>query len=236
MSFRVGRKYKLLFLATIFMLGITLFIKYSDAFDLAEVTTSPENLVNKNDLFAASLGKNIFSISGKRIIDSVIDDKDVFRVDLDYNFPNEIEIRLNEIEPIALVYSNGSILAIDKSGFISEFKSEKTPINCPVITGAEKCLKYKPVKDICLGLLIEQLKILRDEDNDFYMAISSIDLTPSDYLVVSMDGLKPSIKMYAGDLYRDMEYLRSFLLEFNPDLSEVNWLDLRLEGQIIAAK
>ena len=42
--------------------------------------------------------------------------------------------------------------------------------------------------------------------------------------------------MYAGDLAINMEYLRTFLLEFNPDLSRIKMLDLRLTGQVIAVE
>ncbi len=234
MILQVRRKYKLFLLATILLLAGVVFIRLSDAFNLKEVSAVPEGIICQSELLAAPIGENIFNFSGSNFIDSVITNKKVINAKLDFGFPNKLKIILNEISPLALVSSNGKFFVLDELGYLSEFENWPTSFNFPIIIGAGKCSPFAPAKNDRLYLLSGQLKQLCTDDNDFYLAISTIDILSAECTIVKMDGLKPSLKMYAGDLVRNMEYLRTFLLEFNPDLSQIKMLDLRLAGQVIA--
>jgi len=234
MILQVRRKYKLFLLATILLLGGVVFIRLSDAFNLKEVITVPEGIISRSELLAAPIGENIFNFSGSNFIDSVIANKKVINAKLDFSLPDELKIILNEIKPLALVSSYGKYFVLDELGYLTEFDNLPTSFNFPIITGTGKCNPFAPAKDDRLYLLSGQLKQLCTDDNDFYLAISTIDILSPEYTIVKMDGLKPCLKMYAGDLVRNMEYLRTFLLEFNPDLSQIKMLDLRLVGQVIA--
>lgn len=236
MILRVRRKYKLLFGATILLLGAVIFVRLSDAFNLKEISAVPEGIICESDLLAAPLGENIFAFSGKKYINNIIADEKVMKAELDFGFPNELKIVLNDIKPLALVRSNGKFFVLDERGYLSEFDNQPTSFNFPIITGAGKCRSFAPAKNNRLHLLGEQLRLLYSEDYDFYLAISSIDISSPEHTIVKMDGLKPFIKMYAGDLLRNMEYLRTFLLEFSPDLNQIRVLDLRLAGQVIAVE
>jgi len=236
MILRVHRKYKLFLLATILLLGVVVFIRISDAFNLKEICTMPEGVIGESALLAAPLGENIFNFAGNNFLDSVVANKKVINAKLDFDFPDEMKIILNDIKPLALVRSNCTFFVLDELGYLSEFESRPTSFNFPIITGVGKCRLYAPAGNDRLQLLTGQLKTLCAEDNDFYLAISTIDLSSPDYTLVKMDGLKPSLKMFAGDLSKNMEYLKTFLLEFNPDLSQIKLLDLRLTGQVIAVE
>lgn len=236
MILRVRRKYKLFLLASILLLAVLIFIRLSDDFNLKEISIVPEGIISQSELLAAPLGENIFGFPGNKFIESIIADKKVLSAKLNFGFPDELEIILNDIKPLALVRSNGKYFVLDERAYLSEFENRPTSFNFPIITGAGQCRSFAPAKNDRLQLLSVQLKQLRTEDNDFYLAISSIDLSSLDYTTVKMDGLKPSVKIYAGDLFKDMEYLRTFLLEFHPDLSQTKILDLRLMGQIIAVE
>ncbi len=234
MILQVRRKYKLFLLATILLLAGVVFIRLSDAFNLKEVSAVPEGIICQSELLAAPIGENIFNFSGNKYIDRVIANKQVINAKLDFGFPDKLKIVLNEIKPLALVSSNGKFFVLDELGYLSEFENRPTSFNFPIIIGAGECRLFAPAKNDKLRLLSEQLGILSLNDNDFYLAISTIDILSPENMIVKMDGLRPSLKMYAGDLVRNMEYLRTFLLEFNPDLSQIKMLDLRLAGQVIA--
>ena len=236
MILRIRRKYKLLLLATILLLAAVIFIRISDAFILKEISAVPEGIISESDLLAAPLGKNIFNFSCIKFIDSIITNKKVIKADLNFGFPDKLEIVLNDIKPLALVRSNGSFFVLDEHGYLTGFDNRPTSFNFPIITGAKNCRAFAPATDDRLYLLAEQLRLLCSEDNDFYLAISSIDISSPENTVINMDGLKPALKMYAGDFFRNMEYLRTFLLEFNPDISQTEILDLRLTGQVIAVE
>jgi len=236
MSLQVRRKYKFMLLAAALMVAALLGIRLSDAFNLASIETIPAGFINTDELNTIITGQNIFSISEEELVNKVIGDKKVLKADLEFKFPNEIEITLNDVKPLALVCCDGEMFVLGECGRMVKFDNETTEFNFPIVSGAKQCTAYRPIRDNQLILIYEQLKQLRVEDFDFYLAISSIDLSNSEYVTITMDGLKPYIKMFAGDLTRNMKYLKTFLLEFNPDLGEVGCLDFRLEGQIIAAK
>ncbi|MCP4705069.1 MAG: hypothetical protein GY865_10700 [candidate division Zixibacteria bacterium] len=230
----IRRKYKLFLLATVLMLAMVIFVRFSKTFDLQEISAFPDGIISESELMAAPIGKNMFGFSGNDFMDSIIADQMVIKAELDFGFPNEISIILNDIKPLALVRSNGKFYVLDELGYLSKFDNRPTSFNFPIITGAGKCRLFAPARNDRLHLLSDQLQQLRTENNDFYLAISSIDISSPEYTVIKIDGLKPNLKMYAGDLFRNMEYLRTFLLEFNPDLSQTKILDLRLTGQVIA--
>lgn len=234
MTLGIRRKYKLLLLATIVMLVGVIFVRFSESFDLIEVTALPEGIIGNSELMAAPIGENIFSFSSDKFIDSIIGHKKVLKADLNFDFPNEVEIILNDIKPLALVRSSGKFYVLDEHGYLSEFDNQPTSFNFPIIIGAGKCRSFASAKNDRLCLLSDQLKQLCTENNDFYLAISSLDISSPEYTIIKMDGLQPTLKMYAGDLFENMEYLKTFLLEFNPDLSQTKLLDLRLTGQVIA--
>ncbi len=236
MILRVRRKYKLLLLGTILLLAAVIFIRMSDAFILKEISVVPEGIISESDLSAAPLGENIFNFSCTKFIDDIITNKKVIKADLNFGLPDKLKIVLNDIKPLALVRSNESFFVLDEYGYLSEFDNRPTSFNFPIITGARDCRAFAPAIDDRLYLLAGQLKLLCSEDNDFYLAISSIDISSPEYTVINMDGLKPALKMYAGNLFRNMEYLRTFLLEFNPDIIQIEILDLRLTGQVIAVE
>jgi len=232
----IRRKYKLLLLVTVLLLAAVIFIRMSDAFILKEISIFPEGIIGGSDLLAAPLGKNIFNFSGSKFIDSIITNEKVIKADLNFGLPDELKIVLNDIKPLALVRSNGSFFVLDERGYLSRFDNRPASFNFPIITGAGECHPFAPAKNDRLYLLAEQLRQLYSEDYDFYLAISSIDLSSPEYTIINMDGLRPPIKIYAGDLLENMKYLRTFLLEFNPDLSRIRILDLRLSGQVIAVE
>ncbi len=236
MSLRVGWKYRFMFLMTVLLVGAFIFIRYSDAFLLANIETAPEGLLDNADLRYVTVGQNMLDIPGSDIVDYIVGSRKAIKADLNYKLPNGIEIKLNDYKPLALVCFGNTTLTLSENGYLNNFDFQSTAFNFPVITGAQNCIAYFPVIDNQLCLLVEQLKSLRQKDNDFYLALSSMDLSNQEFITIQMDGIKPQLKMYAGDLVRNMEYLKTFLLEFNPDLSEIDSLDFRLKGQIIATK
>ncbi len=85
-----------------------------------------------------------------------------------------------------------------------------------------------------MTLLIKQLKQLKEVSIDFYLAISNIDMSHPERLSVYVDGLTFPVDTYAGNLCPAMEKLKTFLLNFNPDLNNVRKLDLRSDNMIVA--
>ena len=238
MNLRLRRKYKLMFLLTVLMVSGIVVIKYSGAFNLTQINTIPDGIVKEAGFLSGVLGMNIFSFPEEAIADSLLDNRRILSADLNYKLPDKIEIRINDVKPLALIVSadGNSLYILDDRYYLKPFTNDPIDFNFPIITGVKNCKPYRLIDDYRLALLAEQIKLLRDEDYDFYMALSSIDISKTECITIVMDGLRQNLQMYAGDLCQNMKYLQAFLLEFNPDLSAAKTLDMRSRGQIIASK
>ncbi len=237
MIYSVKRPYRILFGITVFLISGIILIEYSGLFKLEEVTLEGDKVISKNETPEIETGTNLFSVPLDRIADTLISQNRVFRVDIDYQLPNGINMNVNDIRPRAVV--------IDKNGRTKFFLTESAHLlpmsedlerfDFPLITGLSDCRAYEKSNDDRLDIILTQLDGLKKDCIDFYLALAAIDLSDKEIIRLYVEGLPFAVETYAGGLYRTVRTLEAFLLEYNPDLKDIKKLDMRLEGMIIAA-
>lgn len=233
---KIGKTYLILLAATVVIAGVMVACKYTRLFKLKRVSVVPAEYSDGKYL-GLTMEKNLFELPVERTADLLLKKGKVIKVDIDYSLPDGIDITINDITPRAFVIGDGGqmLYALDDRCYLLPYDNSEGGFDCPLITGVKTTKAYKHASDRRLPMIIEQLARLKDDCTDFYLALSSIDLSNDDYVSLFIDGLPFPIDVNAGSIYDRVKDLEVFLLDFNPDLNDVTRLDMRSEGLIISA-
>jgi hypothetical protein len=237
MNLRVGRKYLLMLLAAVLIASTVATMEYSGIFKLDKVVLQPDDFSKKVKITGLDSGQRLFDAPVEQTVNSLIEQEKVLRVDLGFKLPDQINISINDIEPLALVIAGDGRLmySLDEHGYLLPADSSVGRFDFPIITGVKCGRLYAKPSDDRLQLVVEELRLLRDASIDFYLAISDIDMSREDYISVNLDGLPFPVLTYAGHLFESTIRLKMLVLDFGPDLSGIKKLDMRSEALIIAA-
>jgi len=238
MSLRVRWPFTVMLLMVVLLAGAAAAAYYTKFFQLRSVTVVPDAYAGQVDNFDLALGQNLLLAPVENAVDYLMAMQSVTRVQVDYNLPNGLTIRVNDVKPVALALGEDkrSIYGIDDRGRLIPYERPGEDIDLPLITGLKRCPFYQKPEYPHLGLIIRQLQKIKTDDPDFYHILSTVDLSDGDSITVFMDGIPFHLLMQAGGLYRGIAGLRNFVLDCGPELREITSLDFRTEGQIVATK
>ncbi len=238
MSRKVRRPYILMIIPALLIAGGIGFLRYSDVFAFQNVRFESENNIVNADMIKLPAGENLFDLPLKNTAEELLARKNVYKVDLDYHLPDGIIVRINDIRPIAMVIGEDgkSRYRLGENGCLLPLDSTiEQQYDFPIITGLQNCIAYGKNSDDRLKLIVRQLVEIKKDFPDFYLALSGIDMSGIKDISIWIDGLPFRVETYAGSLYKTIKKLKTFILEFNPDLQNIRKLDMRSEGLIIAA-
>ncbi|UCD95523.1 MAG: hypothetical protein JSU69_05590 [Candidatus Zixiibacteriota bacterium] len=237
MTLRVGRKYLLMLLAAVLIASTVATMEYSGIFKLEKVVLQPDDFSKNVRITGLNSGERLFDVPVERAVNTLIEQEKILRVDLDFKLPDQINISINDIEPLALVIAGDGRLmySLDEHGHLLPVDTSIGRFDFPIITGVNCGRLYMKPSDDRLQLVVEQLRRLRDASIDFYLAISDIDMSRADYISINLDGLPFPVLTYAGHLFESIIRLKLLILDFGPDLDGIKKLDMRSEALIIAA-
>jgi len=236
MFLRMRLPYLILLVITLLMAGAIGAVKYSDICSLRKVEVEPAQFSGDIKHARLPVGRSLFAEPFDKIATDLLRRDKILRVNLRYDLPHGINIKINEIEPLALVVgdSGRTIYRFDEHCYLFPADMTDEQFNMPVITGLTNNRPYMKVDDKRAYIVAEQLGRLKIDCLDFYMAISNIDMSNPEFITVYLDGISYPVDTYPGSLYKSIRSLETFLLDFNPVLNKVKRLDMRSEGLIIA--
>jgi len=237
MSRKIRRPYILMIIPAMLIAGGIGFLRYSDVFAFQDVSFESDNNIVNADMLKLPVGANLFNLPLKNTAEELLAQNNVYKVDLDYHLPNGIVVKINDIRPVAMVIGEdgNSRYRLGDNGCLLPVDSTIKQYDFPIITGLRNCAAYGKNNDDRLKLIVRQLSEIKRHFPDFYLALSNIDMSESKYISIWVDGLPFRIETYAGSLYSTIQKLKTFILEFNPDLQNIKKLDMRSDGLIIAA-
>jgi cell division septal protein FtsQ len=237
MSRKVRRPYILMIIFAVLIAGGIGFLRYSNVFAFQNVTFASDNKSIDTDMMQLPVGANLFNLPLKSAAEQLLSRKNIYKVDLGYHLPDGIVVKINDIRPIAMVIGpdGSSRYRLGENGCLLPIDSSIVHYDFPIITGLNHCTPYGTCNDDRLKLIVRQLSEMKKDFPDFYLALSNIDMSDSNYISIWLDGLAFRVDTYAGSLYETVQKLKTFILEFNPDLQNIKKLDMRSEGLIIAA-
>lgn len=238
MTLHIRRPFQVMLLLIVLAAGAATAAVYTSFFHLKKIRIEPEVYSSALNGISLNQGQNILLAPLDEAVTYLMTIPWITKVQIDYDLPDGLVIRLNDVTPEALTLgADGStIYGIDGRDRLIPYKKGIAKYELPLITGLKCPPMYQRPEDPRLGIIMRQVRQLKEKHQDFYQILSAIDLSSPDSVIVYMDGLPFHMVMFAGGLYRAVEDLKKLLLEYKPDMREIKWLDFRAEGQIIAMK
>ncbi len=188
-----GLKFLMFFLFLV-IIGLSIGILFSPAFNLNEIIVEDGINVKKEEIsnvVNVKYGENVFKQNYKELKSDVKSLPYIEDVKLMIRFPDKIEIDYTERKPYALIKFLESYFVVDRFGYLLEIKKDKENLELPVIYGidveeyelGEKLSDTSSVKLKNVVTLIETA-----EQRDFKYAIREINYEEIGEVKIWLDG------------------------------------------------
>lgn len=231
------RTRKIILAVGIVLLVVVGVIHLTDFCRLEAVTLDGEPVENWSAEFGMDSTELIVSQPLDSIVDALLADEDIHRVDIRYAVPDGIEIITNNFKPAAFVLSErtGKMYGLDSKARVVPLKADVTDWERPLLVNARTEKLFEPCADVRAAIVLEQLEMVRDEYEDLYRLITEIDFVNSDYLVVTVKGLPYKLWLTAARLHEQMDDFVRFIDKYEPDLEDVKLIDIRFDDMIVCS-
>ncbi|MFH1688493.1 MAG: hypothetical protein ABIE70_13360 [bacterium] len=169
------------------------------------------------------------------LADSLLEQKDVYRVDINLDGLRGIEVITNQYTPRALLLDNssGKLFGLDEYARLLPLANATMDWECPIITGLAAGHQFTVVSEQGLVELLRQLQQVEDKHQDLYRLIEEIHFTDGGSLKLTTSGLPFILMLYPDQLARRIDSFVEFYTRFDADLSLVELIDLRFDEMII---
>lgn len=236
MKLHLSKKYQLIMLAVIvFGAGIGITMNLTSACELNTVSLNDQPVEKWSDRFGLKEKTSVLKQPLDSLGEALLEKNNIFKVDISYDLFNQIDIETNNFKPTCFLldkYSSG-IYGVNHDGRVVDLENCDYSWDNPVLTsvGFKKIFDY--AEDSRVDVVVKQLLQLKEDFPEVYRLIDEIDFGNSKFLKVSLDGLNYRLKLRAEMFYHDLKRYVEFVSRFNPELDQVNLLDLRYDGMII---
>ena len=187
----------------ILIIGVIVFAMVSPIFNITNITVTGNNKLTVDEVISLSRienNENIFRISKSNVIRNIKQNAYVNKVEIHKNYPNSIQIVIEERVPNFILQFGNGYVYINNQGYMLEISSEK--LDLPIITGFST-----PQENLVAGnrLIQEDLEKLETviriissaQSNGISNLITSIDISDSNNYTLYLESEKKTV--YLGD-------------------------------------
>ncbi len=233
-----GKRFRLTALVLLVIgLVLTVTVNFTDACRLRAVTLDGKPVENWQAKFSMLRSAPLSSQPVDRLAKQLLADADVFKVDVTFKLPGEIDIRTNEFEPVCFVLGQetGKLFGLNSRARLIALDYERIVWEQPVFTGLVTGALHSFCKDPRVVLVLDQLEELRHARADLYRLVDEIDFSEKDFLTVAIAGLPYRLTARADRLNEDFDRFVEFTRNYQTNLTGVERVDLRYDEMIICA-
>jgi len=235
----VPKKIKLM-IAGIFILGVSFFIviNYTDACHLENVVINGKSIEDWSQRLGLKEDQALVKCPVDSVAQVMLAKEKIFKVDVAYNLPNELEIVTNNFKPVCFVIGqeSGKMFGLDEDGRLIGLENAEIDWEQPIFTGVHTGDLFTYCDDYRVPVAIKQLEMIREKHIDVFRLIDEIDYSNSGYLVATLSGLDVKLWVRADMLMEDLDRMVDFIHKYDTDISNLDHLDLRYDDMIICAE
>ena len=235
----VPKKIKLM-IAAIFIMGVGFFIvvNYTDACHLENVVINNKSLEDWSEQFGLKENQALVKCPVDSIARVLLAKEKIFKVDVEYNLPNELEIKTNNFTPVCFVIGqeSGKMFGLDRAGRLVGLEHADIDWEQPIFTGVKTGDLFTYCNDYRVPVAINQLEEIRKKHIDIFRLVDEIDFSNPGYLNATLSGLDIDLWVRADMLLEDLNRMIDFIHKYDTDISTLTHLDLRYEDMIICAE
>jgi hypothetical protein len=227
------------------LFGISLFgltsvslISFTDASHLEKVTLNNNEISNWDENYGLNPQGSILSQPLDSLASVLINKNSIFKVDISYSMFNKIDIKTNNFEPVCFMLDRFSknIYGVTKQSRIIKLENCNFNWDNPILTSVTFGKLYDYCFDKRVSVIIPQLIKLKKDNPDLYRLVEEIDFGNKRFLKVAISGLNYRLKIKTESLRVGLDKFVEFVSRFEPDLDNVNLIDLRFDNMIITQK
>lgn len=233
----------LIFVALLFI-GIKIGIRYahwlkeSGSFRVRRVHVVGNSSISKADILKRAhipISKKIWSIDLEQTELAILENRFVKSVHVVRAFPDAIFIEIEERKPIALLKVHGVLYVLDQEGVL--LPSSPNYYDLPVVCGpiGHSFQIGQPVESFEIQKAIHFLRLVMQDRPRLYGDISEVITEKEEGLLLYLSSLRTLVKIGENEFEWKIRYLDAVVNELERDVfvSEVKYLDLRFQGQVI---
>lgn len=210
-------------------------VNYTDACRLQQVTINKQPLPDWQDRLVLNANKSVLRQPADDVARHFLKSSDVFKVDIRYSLPDRIDIRTNNFAPVCFVVdmSSGKMFGLTSEARVVSLKNSEYSLENPVLTSVAVGSLYGHCKDIRVGVIVEHLQRLKEDNAVLYGLIDEIDFGSGNFVYVALTGLPYRLKMRAENFHQQILGFVEFVSRFAPELDHVKTIDMRFDNMII---
>ncbi|MFH2049715.1 MAG: hypothetical protein ABIJ12_09735 [bacterium] len=235
----VPKKIKLM-IAGILISGVGFFVvvNYTDACRLENVILNGESIENWPKRLGFKENEALVKCPVDSVAKVLLAKEKIFKVDVAYHLPNELEIKTNNFKPVCFVIGQetGKMFGLDDAGRLIGLENAEIDWEQPIFTGVNTGDMFNYCDDYRVPTAISQLEEIRKKQIDVFRLIDEIDFSNNSYLVATLSGLNLKLWVRADKLMEDMNRMVEFIHKYDTDISNLDHLDLRYDDMIICAE
>ena len=187
------------------MAGGIVFAMLSPMFNITSIVVNGNSKISSETIISLSgleIDQNIFRFNSNNVKNNIKQNAYIDSVEIKREFPDTIEIVVEEREPTFMLTYGNAYVYINNQGYILEITSKKGDF--PILTGyetpSEQIIEGNRLNTEDLGKLNDVLKIMEaisSGGNKVIDLITSIDISNSTNYILTLDKEKKTI--YLGD-------------------------------------
>lgn len=184
------------------IIGIGVFAFISPIFNIRKIEVNGNNKIDEStvvSLSGVSIGKNIFQVSKKQVLNNIKENSYINNVEIKRNLPGTLELEVEERKIAYQVKVINSYVYIDYQGYILEVssKKEKVPLIEGFTTEQDTLLNGKRLVNNDIKLLRVILRIMETaKTSEIDKLISKISVKNNEYI---LELSKENKLVYLGD-------------------------------------
>ncbi len=136
----ISRKITLILLAIVVVGGVLFVtVHYTSACRLEKVSLNHREIADWSGELGLAEGKSIYRQPVDSLAWALLGKRNIFKVDIDYSFPSEIDIRVNNFDPVCFVLdkNSGKLFGLNNKGRVISLENLEFSWEHPVLTSLE---------------------------------------------------------------------------------------------------
>lgn len=184
-------------------------------------------------LASGALHRNMLALDLDRIVEDVRRHPWIASVVVQRRLPDTLIIEVTERTPCALAVLRGKVLLLDTRGMaIDHYGPRFAGWSLPVFRGLDDLdtdTGYRQSR-----LAAAQLEVLRAQHPDFFARLTEVDLSNSEFTLLSFEGGEEHVRVLPDDWTRNLDEYRALRGTMFEQYERIRHVDLRWNGRVVA--
>jgi hypothetical protein len=224
--------------ASVVGVALVIVVNYTEVCRLQEVTVNDASVPDWRQRYPM-LDTNLGPLQSlQSMAEKMLEDTNVYKVDLSWSLPHRLEINTNRFTPecFLLDEKTARLHGLDDQGRVVPLVRPVDNWERPVLTGLTVHSMFERCSDTRVEVVARKLTRLRHEHRDLLRLIEEVNFADQFGLTVTVAGLPYRLKLRAETMIEDMDRFARFITRFGVDLEEVRLMDLRFDDMIICER